>query len=139
MLIMGVLERIDIARGNREFSNCFGTALFIAGFIFRDEFISRLWGDDVGHERRIEQLDELQTPVVYSLALFRRGSTKYIDHIAIVTGVDPILLAHRDGPEGLFIENELIERVIERYTTSEINKRQVSLVKVEYRRIPDIF
>lgn len=70
---MNIAKRIRACKGHKTPSNCFGTVLFIAGIISKDKFVARLWGDDADYERRIEALEELQQPAVYSLAIFRRG------------------------------------------------------------------
>ncbi len=135
---MSIQQRIRLARCHKTPSNCFGTALYIAGIIPRDIFIGRLWGDDLDYEKRIEGFEELPRPELYALAIFRRGHTKYIDHLAIVTGVNPVLLTQRDillEFDGEFVENEPLEETIKRYSTNQMNESHGPITKIEYRRI----
>ena len=133
---MIVHKRIRLAKRHKTFTNCFGTALYLAGIIKQDKFIPRIWD----YDSELERLTILDQPEVYSLAIFRRGTNKYVDHIAIVTGINPILLTHRDiltHPEGVFIEKEPLEEVVARYSTPEMNKIHGQITQIEYRRIPN--
>jgi len=130
---MSVIQRIKLVKRHKRFTNCFGTALYIAGIIGKDRIISYPWD----YEERIKKLDELAEPEIYSLVIFRREDSEYPDHMAIVTGINPTLLTHRDGIRGPFIDKEPFEKVVERYGTNEMVEKHGPITRIEYRRIPN--
>lgn len=121
---MNVKKRLRLAKRHKTFTNCFGTAFYIAGIVKKDEFICQPSKID----SKVKRLEKLEKPELYSLAIFRKrnGNSNYIDHLAIVTGLNPVLITYRGLDGHQWIENILLEEAVQSYKTK----------LVEYRKIP---
>lgn len=117
---MTLCERIESAKSNRiGGSNCRGTALYLAGLVEMEfEHTSER------AESFINNLEILEEPEEPCLVIFKRYRDCFISHMGIITGVNPLLVTHRDGYDGPFFENESMKEVLKRYPDD-----------VEYRRI----
>jgi hypothetical protein len=89
---MDTAKRIKLAKRHRGFSNCFGTALYIAGIKEKDEFVPHIYD----YLPTLEALPKTSKPTSHSLVLFyKKEHSRYLDHMAVVTSLSPLLVVHR--------------------------------------------
>jgi len=130
--IIKIVKRIKLAKRHKRVTNCFGTAFYIAGIFEKDMFICSPYI----YEPAIAKLTKLEQPELYSLAIFKRGENRYIDHIAIITRINPLLITHRDLDEQ-FKKDEPLDEVVKRHSSESLVKTYGSITDIEYRRIPN--
>ena len=101
-------------------SNCIGTALYLAGEIGNDFFVDT----DTVKGRYLSRLRLIETPVVGCMVAWEESYRKFIPevalsrldldpklfeertivvHMAVVSSLEPFLLAHRDKCRGKFV------------------------------------
>lgn len=127
-----ITKRIKLAKNHKTFTNCFGTALYISGIFEKDNFIASPYV----YEPIIERLIKLKQPELYSLVIFKRGKNKYIDHMAILTKINPLLITHRDI-DGIFRKDEPLDEVVKRHSSELMIERHGPIIDIEYRKIPN--
>jgi hypothetical protein len=115
--------------------NCIGTVLYIFGIIRKDEYLgseSRRWKNGIVDEF-LDKLVPINKPVEGAvLVVQERHYNKRINHMAIVTSVDPPTIFHRPGIDEKISPNDSLDSVIEYYGNDHSYKfyaRQSSLKK----------
>jgi hypothetical protein len=93
-------------------SNCIGTALYISGEEDSDDFFGIHWV----HEARLKNLLRPEAPVLGCLVgwqgkVFPNSPTSIhnpilVNHLGLVTSLEPLLVTHRNGHRGTFIEGQ---------------------------------
>jgi hypothetical protein len=109
---MNYQDRIAIVRAKGDLeTDCYGTALYIAGKTDKDEMFGF-----IEVKRYLKKLKTLIKPKVPCIVAyvgptppelqFVRTSNNFVHHLGIVTSVDPLLIAQRNGKK--FQENQQI-------------------------------
>ncbi len=103
-------RRAELCRGT-ERSNCLVTAWYLTGEQKKDYYI------DPFVEMTLNSLKVAKDPSLGCLIawLTKRSECVYITHIGVVTSLNPLLVTHREGAEGYFIENQTFDAVKESY------------------------
>jgi hypothetical protein len=106
--------RTNLCRDTRR-SNCIGTALYLSSENSSDKYVDTSYA----YQINFQNLKLLDQPVVGCLVAWRNlqnsdGMDVY--HAGIVVSIDPLLITHRCGIRGPFIEKEQIENVQEHYS-----------------------
>ncbi len=107
-------ERLSFARWNEK-GNCIGTALFLAGMTKQDGIIY----PDKAYRQFLVDLPRVNSPELYGFIAWQQAlySSKIVKtpsvwtaHLALVTSLDPLLVAHRQGIRNFFEEEAPFER-----------------------------
>jgi len=83
-------------------SNCIGTALYLVGEIKKDKFI---WE---GREEIFNKLIKSKKPKLGYLVAWDNNSFD-LAHAAVITGLNPLTIASREGEKGEFLTQYQIE------------------------------
>lgn len=106
-------KRLEIAK-NSKYSNCIGTALFLAGITEEDNFISTYPRDYRICSALLRTRARLEEPIEGALAaweIIQKPRTE-CHHLAVVVAVSPsILVTHRDGSIGPLVINVNLDDV----------------------------
>jgi hypothetical protein len=103
-------ERALLCRGTKR-SNCVGTALYLTGDRKKDEYL------DPFVELSVKHLKIAENPTLGCFVTWMTKSSGcvYITHIGVATSLDPLLITHREGADGYFIENQTFDAVTTSY------------------------
>jgi hypothetical protein len=103
-------------KAHASLSNCVGTGLFLVGLQEKDVYAR------VYEVQQLKQLQKAQTPELGGLVSWEEDvcGRLDIDHLAVVTHIDPVLLTHREGFSEKLLENQPFEEVVKAY---KINPR----------------
>lgn len=111
-------DRIESAKKSRnEHMNCHGTALYLVGQQKTDQSIDFEDALEIfGKMRRTKRLN-VGNLITWEWATGYKAPypQRHLSHTAVVTGVNPILVTHRDNYNGPLIENVTIEEVERKY------------------------
>lgn len=104
-LPLAFLRRIEECKAALPRSNCIGTALFIVGETKTDKYV------DTAKVNKpfLLELRRIESPIPGALIVWPRSSKKYrvmVAHMGVIVSIEPILVTHRAGRNGLFLENE---------------------------------
>lgn len=83
-----------------EYSNCFGTGLYIVGENNKDEYV----GSEIEYILENLQLDD--NPKVGFLVGWHNMNNTFYTHLGVITGANPLLVTNRHGFQGPLAINE---------------------------------
>ena len=110
-----VNTRIGERRGT-ERSNCIGTALYLAGEIRKDKFVSTR---DVPR-RYFEHMQPIAGPVEHALIAWKSRKNGHIFHAGVVTSIDPLLVTNRWNTDGPLFEDQIFAELQDAYDNCEV-------------------
>ncbi|MGV8141150.1 MAG: hypothetical protein ACP5NW_01770 [Candidatus Woesearchaeota archaeon] len=106
----------------KKAKNCMGTALYLLGIIKedRDAYDEEVWKNIDPRDSKTEPSLEHKIAIwpnkdYFLYNQFHEIEIKAIDHIGIVTSLDPIRITHRVRFEGPFRENQPLKDMIREY------------------------
>lgn len=116
---MNLVDNVKLIKKENESANCIGTALFLTNLIEEDRlaYDCEVW-------RHIDPYDYKTTPTnKYCIAIwfnknvfhydrYERTDINRIEHMGVVTNLEPILITNRTNFLGPLIENQPIENII---------------------------
>jgi hypothetical protein len=114
-------KRIQNAIKNKR-ANCFGTALYLAGVLDKDQ-------DAVGFfENHVKKMKRISYPEINALVImmgkFDIGNppiSKELEvHAGLITFLNPLKITHRNGAAVELKQNDLLEHVIKKYHVSSL-------------------
>ena len=107
-------RRLRIARWRDQElypSNCIGTALYLVGEIEEDIDI----GVHTAYNNYFRHLNVSLNPQIGSLIAWQHQEPRKIVHCAVITRLEPLEVAHREGCKGTVETNQPIESVKRTY------------------------
>jgi hypothetical protein len=108
-------------------ANCIGTALYIIGELGEDKYITPYSGVK---ELYLKNLEPIQTPSEYCLIVW--ACTDCIEHMGVVTGINPILVTNREHADGEFIVNQGFEKANKPYHPDFRRHRGLEIPSINY-------
>ena len=99
--------RIELCKGTLR-SNCIGTALYLVGERHLDEYV---YGDV--YRSYLSYMERSSSAVENCLFAWQRQLKDgiYVVHMGVVVSIDPLLMTHRVGAQGEFLENKPSKKV----------------------------
>ncbi|MGV8171781.1 MAG: hypothetical protein ACP5OA_03760 [Candidatus Woesearchaeota archaeon] len=109
-------------RSRIKAQNCMGTVLYYLGFIEkeRDAYDEEVWTHINPYDSKTTPSLEYRIAVWFNKEYFLYNKKydaeiKAIDHIGIITDLNPLQMTHRKSFGGPFIENQSIKEIIPEY------------------------
>ena len=122
------LKRINTAKKyEKDFQrNCIGTAMYLAGIVEKDLFMSSTDALTLLENLvREDQIVKTTQPQKDCLIILKHPTFKgYLTHMGVVTELQPLTMTHRFGRRGKLVESELVSSVLEHYNNTEKRRYQ---------------
>lgn len=113
---MDFQERLEtVLRDPNKRSNCYGTAMFLAGATEKEFPMG--YDETEGRRARLKllNLNQIVVPCLVVYVSKLPDSLKFLGshldcavHMAVLTSIDPLLTAERNGNNGPFLQNQTI-------------------------------
>tara|TARA_Y100000310_G_C20652866_1_gene800407 strand:+ start:377 stop:760 length:384 start_codon:yes stop_codon:yes gene_type:complete len=122
------------AKSTKGETNCIGTILYVSGVIRKDEYLgtdSRRWRNRIV-DKFLDKLVPINKPIEDSVLVIRdKHRKKRIEHMAIVTSMNPPTVYHRIGNNKKIVPNDSLDQVLKDYDefTHKFYARSSSLKK----------
>ena len=98
-------------------SNCIGTALYLTGEIEEDFYLKHAYNNKI-HSLEVSEIPKL------GYFLSWEDPDEKMEHVGVITNLNPLSIAHREKYKGNFIQNQEV---------SELSKFDVSYLRKVFR------